>query len=114
MDQPPVPVDPGNGSLPGGRHNHPADDWAEILTRTVGHLAAQLTIAQVRLRALATELHARGAVDPDAVAVRVGTIAAAETAGYLRENLGEALVDVIDVDALTADLIAFLRDPDNA
>jgi hypothetical protein len=66
-------------------------------------------MTQVRLRALGTELSERGVVDRDAVQTRVRQIAAAETGIYLRENLGDALVEVIDVDSLEADIIAFLN-----
>ncbi|MGH2533848.1 MAG: hypothetical protein ACRDJW_16270 [Thermomicrobiales bacterium] len=94
-----------NGHRP---HEHNAEEWAELMARTVAHLAAQLTMTQVRLRALGTELAERG-VDRNAVQARVRQIAAVETGAYLRENLGEALVDVIDVDTLEADIIAFLN-----
>jgi hypothetical protein len=90
-------------------HGHDEESWAEALARTVAHLAAQLTINQIRLRALATELGERGAVDPGAVAARVHAIAETEIGAYLRENLGEGLVDVIDVDALERDLLEYLR-----
>jgi hypothetical protein len=92
-------------------NGHGDDDeaWAEALARSVAHLAAQLTISQIRLRALATELGERGDIDPEAVAVRVRAIAAAETGTYLRENLGETLVDVIDVDLLEHDLVDYLQ-----
>ncbi len=40
---------------------------------------------------------------------RVRSIAKSETGIYLRENLGESLVDVIDVEALEQDLIAYLQ-----
>jgi hypothetical protein len=93
--------DPSNG------HHH-GDDWSEALARTVAHLAAQLTMTQIRLRALATELTAGGGAGPAALAARVEAIAAAETGDYLRENLGEALAEIIDVETLTADVIAFL------
>jgi hypothetical protein len=91
-------------------HGHEEEDWAEALARSVAHLAAQLTISQIRLRALATELGERSLVDPTAVAARVRTIAGAETGIYLRENLGESLVEIIDVDALEQDLVAYLND----
>lgn len=94
-----------NGPEPGG---HSPDEWAETLARSVAHLAAQLTLAQVRLRALATELQEREAIDPAAVAARVRAIAVAEGGGYLRENLGEALVELIDVEALERELLAYL------
>lgn len=93
---------------PDGRGGHTPDEWAETLARTVAHLAAQLTLSQVRLRALATELQERDAVDQATVAARVRAIAAAEGGGYLRENLGEALVELIDVEALERELLAYL------
>lgn len=91
---------------------HTPDDWAELLARTVAHLAAQLTMTQVRLRALATEVTAGDAAAAEAVRERLRTIATAETGRYLRENLGEALVDLIDVEALEEEIIAFLSGPD--
>ena len=111
MDRFPSPDEPDERASPGGldgRHVHPPEDWGEALTRTVAHLAAQLTMAQIRLRALATELQERGEVDGAAVAARVRAIAVAEGGGYLRQNLGEALVEVIDVEALEQDLVDFL------
>jgi hypothetical protein len=91
---------------------HSPDDWAELLARTVAHLAAQLTMTQLRLRALATEATARDPLLAGAVRERVQTIAAAETGRYLRENLGDALVDLIDVEALEGEIVAFLAGPD--
>ncbi len=88
--------------------DHAAGEWGEALTRTMAHLAAQLTLSQIRLRALATELDERGLVQPAAVCRRVREIAATEAGGYLRQNLGEALVEVIDVEVLERDLIAYL------
>lgn len=92
-----------------GGPSHSADEWNEAIVRTVAHLAAQLTVAQIRLRALATELAERGGVDAAAVGARVGALAEAEAGAVLRENLGPALVEVIDVEALERDLIGYLR-----
>lgn len=78
------------------------------MVRTVAHLAAQLTIVQIRLRALATELDAREAIAAGAVADRVATLAPAEAGSYLRENLGEILEEVIDVETLERDVITYL------
>ncbi len=89
-------------------HSHSNEEWAELMARTVAHLAAQLTMMQIRLRALGGELAAGNAVDAAAVQARAATIARSEAGVYLRENLGEALVDVIDADALTAEIVAFL------
>ena len=91
-------------------HGHEEEDWAEALARSVAHLAAQLTINQIRLRALATEMSERELVDPAAVAARVRSIAIADTGDYLRENLGESLVEIIDVESLEHDLVAYLQD----
>jgi hypothetical protein len=91
---------------------HAPDEWAELLARTVAHLAAQLTMTQIRLRALATEVTARDPFAEAAVRERLRTIATAETGRYLRENLGEALVDLIDVEALEQEIVAFLAGPD--
>ena len=91
-------------------HRHPPGDdaWAEALARTVAHLAAQLTVVQLRLRALATEAAAHGGVDEQAVAARLADLAATEGGRYLRENLGDALADVIDIEALERDLVSYL------
>jgi hypothetical protein len=90
---------------------HSPDEWAELLARSVAHLAAQLTMTQIRLRALATALAERDPLTADAVRDRVQAIATAETGRYLRENLGEALVDLIDVEALEGEIAAFLAEP---
>ncbi len=89
-------------------HSHSNEEWAELMARTVAHLAAQLTMMQIRLRALGGELADGNAVDALAVQARAAAIARAEAGAYLRENLGDALVDVIDADALTAEIVAFL------
>jgi hypothetical protein len=89
-------------------HQHNPEEWAEALTRTVAHLAAQLTITQVRLRAMATELEERGVIESSSVLDRMRDIAVAETGVYLHENLGEVLKEVIDVPALETEIIAFL------
>ncbi|MCC6315719.1 MAG: hypothetical protein IT337_17110 [Thermomicrobiales bacterium] len=80
--------------------------------RTVAHLAAQLTVAQLRLRALATDLAERDAVIPERVNTRLRVLAETEAGAVLRENLGEALSDVIDIETLERDLIAYLAAPD--
>jgi hypothetical protein len=98
---------PPNGTP--GAHEHSSEEWAQLLARTVAHLAAQLTMTQIRLRALATELDAAGVLDAGRVAATVAQLARAETGAYLRENLGDALAEVIDLDALETDLIGYLQ-----
>lgn len=90
-------------------HGHDEEEWAEALARSVAHLAAQLTVNQIRLRALATALNERDLVDPNVVAGHVRAIAEAETGTYLRENLGESLAEIIDLEALEQDLVEYLR-----
>lgn len=90
-------------------HGHQIpDEWADSMVRTVAHLAAQLAIVQIRLRALATELDASETVAAGAVAARVASLAEAEIGSYLRENLGEILAEVIDVEMLEQDVIGYL------
>ena len=100
MDRDPRPSD-------NGAHDDP--EWVEVMARTVAHLAAQLTITQLRLRALATTLDAAGAVDPDAVRATLGGLANRHAAGFLRENLGEALEEIVEVDELAGQIVAFLE-----
>jgi hypothetical protein len=102
-------IPPGGDPTGLNGHGHEEEEWAAVLARGIAHLAAQLTVNQIRLRALATEVGARGLVDPDEVAARVRDIAATETGVYLRENLGERLVDVIDVELLEQDLVEYLK-----
>jgi hypothetical protein len=90
----------------GHEHEHGIDlEWMEALTRSVAHMAAQLTVAQLRLRALATHLEAKGLASSDAVAAHLALIAERDGGALLRENLGSALVQVIDVDDLERQVI---------
>ena len=95
----------------GDEHAGQEDEWAEVLARTVAHLAAQLTVSQLRLRALASVLAERGLVEPEAVAGRLAELARADGGSYLRENLGAALVDVIDLETLERELVDYLAAP---
>jgi hypothetical protein len=110
-----VPARSNGNHNPDGRDAQPhnSDEWAELLARTVAHLAAQLTMTQIRLRALASEVTAHDLRAAEAVRERLRTIATAETGRYLHENLGEALVDLIDVEALEQEIVAFLAGPDS-
>jgi hypothetical protein len=104
----------GTGSGTNGfqRGQPSANDWAAIFAHTVAHLAAQLTMTQVRLRALASEVTANGGIDEQAVQRRVREIASTETGVYLRESLGETLTELIDFESLQADIIDFLNAPE--
>ena len=94
---------------PGANGAHDASEWVEVMARTVAHLAAQLTMSQLRLRALATTLDAAGAVDPAAVKATLIDLAGRHAAGYLRENLGEALEEIVEIDALAGQIVAFFE-----
>lgn len=91
-------------------HEHSNEEWAELMARTIAHLAAQLTVTQIRLRALAGVLADQAGLDAGLVQRRVAEIANADAGDYLRENLGDALAEVIDADALAADLVSYLSD----
>ncbi|HEU0116942.1 MAG TPA: hypothetical protein VFQ80_19765 [Thermomicrobiales bacterium] len=88
----------------------PPDEWAELLARSLAHLAAQLTVAQIRLRALGGALEAAGGVEAETVAARVRALAAADGAAILRENLGAPLTELIDVETLERDLVDYLTE----
>jgi len=111
MDDVPTRFGSNNGGNDQATPDHAPDEWAEHLARTVAHLAAQLTMTQLRLRALASELTPREPGLDESVRTRLQTIAALETGRYLRENLGEALVELIDVDALEREIVGFLSSP---
>lgn len=103
----PVPDEsrgPTNGVGP-----HDAPEWADVLARSIAHLAAQLTTTQLRLRALATEVAETSTVDAEAVNLRLREIAHRDAGTYLREILGEAMTEIVDVDELEARIIAFLE-----
>lgn len=94
------------GSSPA--HDAGEHEWAELLARTVAHLAAQLTITQLRLRALASEVASDDVAREAAVHDRLRRLAQDEGGTYLRANLGDALADLIDVDELQDSLVAYL------
>ena len=111
MDEPFVPV----GESPGFQEASPSRDQQalmEALLVTTAHLAAQLTMTQIRLRAVATVISSDDGVDSDAIAQEVRTIAARDTGVYLRENLGEFLTEMIEVEALERELQGFLEEQD--
>jgi hypothetical protein len=84
------------------------DEMIETLLRAVAQLAVQVTITQIRLRALASETGEAGVVNSQAVDRRVRAIAEAETGRYLRENLGDALEGLIEVGQLESELRDYL------
>ncbi|MGD9713487.1 MAG: hypothetical protein AB7V46_15685 [Thermomicrobiales bacterium] len=94
----------------GGHANE--ESAVEALTLVVAHLAAQLTMTQIRLRGIATALAATGAVDEEAIRGHIAAIADREAGHYLAENLGERLTSLIDTDQLTRDIIAFVTEPE--
>ena len=99
-------------SEPPGGETHSEREAIEALTLVVAHLAAQLTMAQIRLRALATSLETNGRLDQAVVRGYAAEIADREAGHYLAENLGERLVAMIDIEQLTRDIIEFVSAPD--
>ncbi len=93
---------------PTDNHHGSSQDSIEALTLVVAHLAAQLTMTQIRLRGLATYLETLPEFDPEAVQAHVTRIADSEAGFYLRENLGEQLASLIDVEQLTRDIVDFV------
>jgi hypothetical protein len=109
MTYPWQPVEPEAGDSGGTNPPADLDAWSELFATTIAHLAAQLTMTQLRLRALATTSAESGAIDPAEVQANLQRLAAAETGRYLRENLGPALVEAIDTDELEREVVSFLR-----
>lgn len=88
--------------------SHQNPEAIQELTLVVAHLAAQLTMTQLRLRGLATYLETQNQADPEIVRAHIVRIADAEAGFYLRENLGERLAGLIDVEQLTRDIVEFV------
>jgi len=99
-------------SEPAINESHSEREAIEALTLVVAHLAAQLTMSQIRLRALATSLETSGALDQAVVRGHIAEIADREAGHYLAENLGERLAAMIDIEQLTRDIIEFVTAPD--
>ncbi len=94
--------------------SHGSDQKAiEALTLVIAHLAAQLTMTQIRLRGLATALEETGTLDPAIVRGHVTRIADRDAGFYLQENLGERLSEMIDIHQLTRDIIEFMSTPES-
>ncbi len=96
-----------------GSHDAGEQEWAELLARTVAHLAAQLTVTQLRLRALAADVAAREYASETAVHESLRQLAQDEGGAYLRANLGDALADLIDVEELQRSLVSYLTTESN-
>lgn len=110
MDEGFQPVGKGGGPTPNSSPRD-YDGQIEALTLIVAHLAAQLTMAQIRLRALASALEADGAIDPAVVQGYVTQVADHEAGFYLRENLGDVLSNLIEVDDLAREIMEYLGNP---
>lgn len=91
----------------GHTHNN-QDDVLEAMARTIAHLAVQLTITQLQLRGLGQVVGESGAVKAEDVLRQTDRLARTHAHSFVAENLGEALAGLVDVDALTAEIIRFL------
>ena len=80
----------------------------ESLARTVAHLALQLTISQIQLRAMGSAIEEAGVVASDAVGRATAKIARGNAGRFLRENLGPELSEMIDVSDLERQIVAYL------
>ena len=88
--------------------NQAADEPVERLAQTVAHLALQLTIVQLQLRALGTAAAETGMLDPARVEAATANVARMHAGRYLRENLGETLADLVDLPELERQIVAYL------
>jgi hypothetical protein len=84
------------------------EDIIESLARTVAHLALQLTVAQLQLRALGTVLADSQVIARDSVLRTTANLAEHSAGKFLAENLGSDLAAMIDLDDLERQIIEFL------
>jgi hypothetical protein len=84
------------------------EETIESLAQTVAHLALQLTVAQLQLRALGTVLAETSTVSADDVLARSARLAEEHAGSFLSGNLGPALVDLVDMPELERQIIEYL------
>jgi hypothetical protein len=84
------------------------EQTVESLAQTVAHLALQLTIAQLQLRALGAALESAGVIADADVAAASGQLAEMHAAEYLAANMGSAIAAMVDIPELERDVIAYL------
>ena len=84
------------------------EEHIESLARTVAHLALQLTVAQLQLRALGTVLADSQHIDRLTVLKATASLAESSTGAFLIQNLGPDLAGMIDLDDLERQIVDFL------
>jgi hypothetical protein len=84
------------------------EETIESLAQTVAHLALQLTVAQLQLRALGTVLAESGVVSGADVIARSAQLADEHAGAFLAGNLGPALVELIDMPDLERQIVEYL------
>ena len=85
-----------------------ANETIERLAQTVAHLALQLTIVQLQLRALGNAAAESGMLDSTRVEQAAANVARMHAGRYLHENLGDVLADLVDLPELERQIIAYL------
>ena len=91
-----------------GQVSRDSAEAIESLARSVAHLAVQVTIAQLQLRALGQVLETSSLVASDAVSETTASLARSSAGRFLSENLGPDLAGLIDLDDLESQVIAYL------
>ena len=94
--------------LPDPNKSPSIEDMIERLAQTVAHLALQLTVAQIQLRALGGEISDRGLVTDQAVLDRAAALANDHAGTWLAENLGPTLTGLVDLPQLERQVVDFL------
>ena len=98
---------------PTGESDGPTlEETVESLAETIAHLALQLTVAQVQLRALASELGEARIVDSRLVTDRAAALAREHAAGWLSANMGPTIGEMVDQPELTRQIVEYLSVPD--
>jgi hypothetical protein len=93
--------------------NRTVDETIERLAETVAHLALQLTIVQLQLRALGAAAAESGLLDSTSVEGTAANIARMHAGRFLRENLGKELAELVDLPELERQIVAYLSANDD-
>ncbi|HQY30741.1 MAG TPA: hypothetical protein PK691_05620 [Thermomicrobiales bacterium] len=84
------------------------EQTVESLAQTVAHLALQLTVAQMQLRALATVLEETGQVSATVVTATAADLATSQARTTLVANMGAQIADLVDLDDLERQIVEYL------
>lgn len=84
------------------------EQTVESLAQTVAHLALQLTISQIQLRALGLAIEDAGVVASADVLTRVRELAEVHAGQFLQANMGPDIAAMVDLGELERQISEYL------